>query len=123
MYIHPCSFTLTYPGLVTCKQFDPGQIRKTGADLDPNHLTLVIGIKALGPASRGLQLVRLGKHCRPRPDVASCSVLSDSIMFRDVPILNQGRTKKWGKNDIETDQKSHNIFIICIYFQAYALYL
>ena len=44
-------------------------------------------------------------------------------MFRDVPILNQGRTKKWEKKDIEIDQKSHNIFIICIYFQAYALYL
>ena len=29
--------------------------------------------------SRGLQFVRLGEHCRPRPDVASCSVWSDPI--------------------------------------------
>ena len=48
MYIHPCSCTLTYPGLVTCKQFDPDQTRETGADLDPNHLTSVTGIKAWG---------------------------------------------------------------------------
>ena len=31
--------------LVTCKQFDPGQTQETQADLYPNHLTLVTGIK------------------------------------------------------------------------------
>ena len=33
-------------GLVTSKQFEPGQTRETGSDLDPNHLTSVTGIKA-----------------------------------------------------------------------------
>ena len=33
-------------GLVTCKQFDSCQARETGANLDPNHLALVTGIKA-----------------------------------------------------------------------------
>ena len=37
-------------GHVTCKQFEPGQTRETGADLDPNHLTSVRGIKVWGPA-------------------------------------------------------------------------
>ena len=36
--------------LVTCKQFDPGQTREAEADLDPNYLTSVTGIKAWGPA-------------------------------------------------------------------------
>ena len=36
--------------LVTCKQFDPGQTRETEADLDPNHLTSISGIKAWGLA-------------------------------------------------------------------------
>ena len=33
-------------GLVTCKQFDSCQARETGANLDPNHLASVTGIKA-----------------------------------------------------------------------------
>ena len=36
--------------LVTYKQFDPGQTRETEANLDPNHLTSVTGIKAWSPA-------------------------------------------------------------------------
>ena len=63
---------------------------RTGADLDPNHLTLQelrCGDWHFLCLSRGLQFVRLGEHCRPRPGVAPYSVLSDSIMFRDVPIL------------------------------------
>ena len=44
MLIHLDLFRSRWWGLVTCKQFDPGQTRETGAALDPNHLTSVTGI-------------------------------------------------------------------------------
>ena len=52
MYIHPCSFTLTYPVLVggdLSRASSLTQVRheKPGADLDPNHLTSVTG-KGMG---------------------------------------------------------------------------
>ena len=63
------------------KQFDPGQTRETGADLDPNHLTSVTG-KGMGSGIFFVFLEGLGEHCRLRPNVASCSVWSDSIVPR-----------------------------------------
>ena len=47
MLIHLDLSRSSWWGLVTCKQFDSGQTRETGADLDPNHLTSVTG-KGMG---------------------------------------------------------------------------
>ena len=48
-------------GLVTGKQFDPGQARETRVDLVPNHFTSVTGVKAWSPA---FSLSRLMLHIK-----------------------------------------------------------
>ena len=89
-------FTLTYPVLAggdlsRANSLTHVRHEKLGLIWMPNHLASVTGIKAgfrhFLCLSWGLQFVRLGEHCRPRPGVASYSVWSDSIMFREVPIL------------------------------------
>ena len=48
MYIHPCSFTLTYPVLAGGDLFDSCQTRETGANLDAKSFCLGYRNKGVG---------------------------------------------------------------------------
>ena len=78
-------------GLVTGKQFDPGQARETGVDLVPNHFTSVTGVKAWSLAiffvfTEVCSLSDLVNIADP-DQVLRHAASGKTIMFRDVSFL------------------------------------